>query len=636
MQIADVLPLTPLQQGLLFHASTAQGGDDLYAVQLNISLSGPLDHHRLHNALQAVVIRHPHLVARFSGKFAEPVQIIAADPVAPWRYVDLRGHHDIDTQIELECAAERSAVCDLAGQLPFRAVLLRMAADRYRLVMTNHHIVLDGWSIPILLGEVFAGYYGRRMPAPPPYRRFVSWLAGRDRDAARAAWSEVLSGFDSPTLVGSAAATGQGRRAVASFTVPEQTTRSLSELARSCDTTVSTVLQGAFAQLLTTLTGNHDVAFGTTVSGRPAEMFGADSMVGLLINTVPVRATITAATTTAGLLDQLQNSYSQTIDHQHLALSEIHRVTGQEHLFDTFFVYENYPVDAAELSGDDGLAVTEFTHREYNHYPLAIQALPGDELTLRVEFDTDVFDPAEIQALASRFTRVLGSMIDDPTRSLISMDLLEESEHTRLDAWANRAALTRPAAAPTSIPELFAAQAIQIPEATALTCGEQSLTYRELDTASSRLAHQLAGHGAGPGQRVALLLPRSAEAIVAILAVLKTGAAYVPIDPAVPAARRDFVLGDAAPIAAITNAELADRLDGYGLVVIDIGDPAVESLSSSVLSPPAPDDIAYLIYTSGTTGVPKGVAIAHQNVTRLLESLAVSMDLEGQVWSQWH
>ncbi len=171
----------------------------------------------------------------------------------------------------------------------------------------------------------------------------------------------MLAGFDTPTLVGPPDRLERGRRGVASFRVPEETTRALSELARSCHTTVSTVLQGAWAQLLTRLTGQHDVAFGTTVSGRPAEVAGAESMVGLLINTVPVRANITAATTTADLLDQLQSAYNHTLEHQHLALSEIHRITGHDQLFDTLFVYENYPIDTAALSGVDGLAITEFT-----------------------------------------------------------------------------------------------------------------------------------------------------------------------------------------------------------------------------------------------------------------------------------
>ncbi len=635
MRIADVLTLTPLQQGLLFHASTAQGGDDVYAVQLQIAVSGRLDPDRLREAVHAVVTRHPHLAARFSDKFENPVQIIPANPVVPWRYVDLGGSDsDLDEQIGQVCAAERVAVCNLADQPAFRAALIRTAEDRHRFVLTNHHIVLDGWSLPIVLGEIFASYYGQRLPAAGSYRKFVTWLAGRDLDAARAAWREVLAGFDTPTLVGPPGRLGLGRRGVASYRVPEQTTRALSELARSCHTTVSTVLQAGWAQLLMSQTGRRDVAFGTTVSGRPTELAGADSMVGLLINTVPVRAHITSATTTVELLDQLQSAYNHTLEHQHLALSEIHRVTGQEHLFDTFFVYENYPIDAAALSGSDGLAVTEITHHEYNHYPLAIQALPGNELGLRVEFDTDVFDAAGIEALVERFRRLLVAMTADPARRLASIDVLDGGEHARLDGWGNRAVLAQPAPTSLSIPALFAAQVARAPEAVAVTFEGRSMTYRELDEAANRVAHLLAGHGVGPGQHVALLFSRSAQAIVAILAVLKTGAAYVPIDPAVPAARMGFMLDDAAPVAAITTSELADRLDGRDLPIIDVNDPVVDRQPGTALPAPGPENIAYLIYTSGTTGVPKGVAITHHNVTQLLESLHAAPLPPGQVWSQ--
>ncbi len=418
-EIADILPLTPLQQGLLFHAGTAQGGDDVYAVQLDITLSGRLDRHRLRGAVHTVVNRHPHLVARFCDRFDEPVQIIAADPVVAWRYVELDGGADPDEQVQRVCADERAAVGDLADRPAFRVALIRTAADRHRFVLTNHHIVLDGWSMPILLNEIFAGYYGQRLPAAVSYRRFVAWLAGRDLEAARAAWREVLAGFDAPTLVGPPGRLGLGRRGVASFRVPEETTRALGELARSHHTTVNTVLQGAFARLLCWLTGQHDVAFGTTVSGRPAEVAGADSMVGLLINTVPVRVSITAATTTADLLDQLQRAHHNTLEHQHLALGEIHRITGQERLFDTVFGYENYPIDTAALVGDQELAITEVSGREYNHYPLTMQALPGAGLGLRVEFDTDVFDADRIEVLIERLERVLVAMTADPSTGVV-------------------------------------------------------------------------------------------------------------------------------------------------------------------------------------------------------------------------
>ncbi len=635
MRIADVLPLTPLQQGLLFHASAALGGDDVYAVQLYVSLSGPLDQDRLHGAVQAVVARHPNLAARFSQRFDEPVQVIPADPVLPWQYFELDGG-DVEDQIAQVCAAERVAVCALGNEPAIRAALIRTGPDQYRFVLTNHHIVLDGWSLPILLGEVFASYSGQRLPPAAPYRRFVTWLAGRDLDAARAAWGRVLAGFDTPTLLGAAGRASLGQRNVVSSAMSEEMTRALGALARSCHTTVSTVLQGAYARVLMSLTGQGDVAFGTTVSGRSDEVLGADSMVGLLINTVPVRARISPATTTAELLDQLQNDHAQTLDHQHLALNEIHRVTGQDHLFDTFFVYENYPIDAATLSGTDGLTVTNFAHREYNHYPIAVQALPGEELTLRVEYDTDVFDAADIEALIERLRHVLAAMVAEPSRPLSSIDMLDDAELTHLFEWGNRAALTGPGTASSSIPTLFAAQVARAPEATALSFEGRSLTYRELDEASNRFAHMLAAKGIGPGQRVVLLLPRSVEAIVSILAVLKAGAAYVPIDPTAPSARMQLVLDDAAPVAAITNPEFAARLTGANLRIIDATDPALASQPSSALAGPAPDDIAYLIYTSGTTGIPKGVAITHRNVTELLGAMDATIDMAKQVWSLWH
>ena len=228
-------------------------------------------------------------------------------------------------------------------------------------------------------------------------------------------------------------------------------------------------------------------------------------------------------------------------------------------------------------------------------------------------------------------------MTADPTRRLSSVDLLDAGEHARLDGWGNRAVLTQPAPTLVSIPVLFAAQVARTPDAVALSCGERSWTYRELEEAANRLAHLLAAHGVGPGQCVALLLSRSAEAVVAILAVLKTGAAYLPIDPGLPAARMEFMVADAAPIAAITTTGLRPRLDGRDLLVIDIDDPRIATQPSTALPAPAPDDIAYLIYTSGTTGTPKGVAVTHHNVTQLLEALDAGLELSpGQVWTQCH
>jgi len=642
-EIADVLPLTPLQQGLLFQAGFAEAtGDsteaDVYAVQLALTVTGALDAVRLRDAVHTVVKRHPNLAARFSEEYGEPVQIISAEPVIAWQHVELTG--EADRRVEELSAAERAAVCRLFTEPVFRATLISGLGDaedggasKHRLFLTAHHIVIDGWSLPILLQEIFSVYYGQRLPSPAPYRNFVTWLAGQDRVAAQSVWGKALDGFETPTLVGSLATAG--RRGVESYRISEDVTQSLTELARAQRTTVNTVLQAAWAQVLTWLTGQHDVAFGTAVSGRPADLAGADSMVGLLINTVPVRANITAATTVSDLLDQLQRMHNETVEHEHLALNEIHHAIGLDRLFDTLFVYENYPIDADALLGARELGITGFSSREYNHYPLSVVAMPGNELGLRVEFDTDVFELADIETVVDKLRQVLTAMTADPATRLSSIDLLDAGEHDRLDKWGNRAVLTRPEPALTSIPELFAAQVARAPEAIAITCGERSWSYGELDATANRLANHLVTRGARPGERVALLLPRTGEAIAAILAVLKTGAAYLPIDPAHPDSRVDFVLGDAAPVVAVTTADLMPRLGASGVPVLDINDPAVSQQSDTALLGPAVDDIAYIIYTSGTTGTPKGVAVTHRNVAQLLESLDAELAL-GQVWTQCH
>ena len=253
-----------------------------------------------------------------------------------------------------------------------------------------------------------------------------------------------------------------------------------------------------------------------------------------------------------------------------------------------------------------------------------------------VEFRTDVFDAASIETLIQRLERVLVAMAADAGRRVSSVDVFGEGERARLVGWGNRAVLTRPVPG-VSVPVLFGAQVARTPEVVAVVCGDVSMSYRGLDEAANRLAHVLVGHGAGPGCSVALLFSRSVEAIVAILAVLKTGAAYLPIDPALPAARVGFMVADTAPIAAVTTAGLADRLDGQGVPVIDVNDPAVNTQPSTAPPAPAPEDVAHIIYTSGTTGVPKGVAVTHRNVTQLFDSLDIGVDLgPARVWTQCH
>ena len=241
------------------------------------------------------------------------------------------------------------------------------------------------------------------------------------------------------------------------------------------------MLQAAWAQVLMMLTGHRDVAFGTAVSGRPAELAGVDSIVGLLINTVPVRAKAGADTTVADLLAEVQRHHNDTLEHEHLPLTEIHHLAGQDHLFDTLFLYESYPIDTSAFMGVHELTVTDFTSREYNHYPLSVMALPGAEMGLRVEYDTHAFDSSRIATVVTRFQRVLEAMTADATQRLSAIDALDDAEHDQLAGWGNAAVLAEAEPTPLSIPEVFAAQVAQTPDAPAVTFDARSMSYAELD-----------------------------------------------------------------------------------------------------------------------------------------------------------
>ncbi len=410
------------------------------------------------------------------------------------------------------------------------------------------------------------------------------------------------------------------------------------------------VVQAALAVLLSELSASSDVAVGFAIAGRGESAL--DELVGFFVNTLVLRVDVAGDPTVAELLAQVRRRSLAAYEHQdvpfEVVVDRLNPTRNLTHhpLFQVALAWQNFagldndPVASLSL-GDvqvTPLPVDTRTARWDLAFSLAEHWTEAGEpvgIGGPVQFRTDVFDAASVEALIERLERVLVAIIDDPTRSVSAVDVLDTGERARLDEIGNRAVLAQPAPPAVSIPGLFAAQVARAPEAVALVCGQRSWTYRELDEAANRLAHLLAGQGAGPGECVALLFERSAQAVIAILAVLKTGAAYLPIDPGVPAARMRFIVADAAPVAAVTTAGLAERLDGSDLLVIDVEDPRIDVYSSTELPAPAADDIAYLIYTSGTTGVPKGVAITHRNVTQLLASLDGGLPRAG-VWPLCH
>ena len=568
-QIEDVLPLAPLQEGLLFHALYDVQAPDIYTVQLELGLEGALESEAMAAAVQALVARHASLRARFRHEhLRRPVQIILPQVTAPWRSIDLSSLDEAGREERLAAvlAQERAERFDLAGAPLIRFALIRLAADRHRLVLTNHHIVMDGWSMPVLVRELLTLYAHQAdatvLPRVTPYRDYLAWVAAQDRAGALAAWREALAGLEEATRL---AAHDPGRQPVApeqirlSLTAP--LTTALTAQARRHGLTLNTLIQTAWAILLGRLTGREDVVFGVTVAGRPPEIAGIESMVGLFINTLPLRVQLAPGTALLELLRQVQDSLSRLMEHQHLGLAEVQGLAGLGELFDTLVVFENYPVDRAGLSSEaGGLRLTDFRGLDATHYPLSLAAHPGERLQLQLSYRPDLFDRSSVEAIAGRLVRLLEGAVADPDRAIGRLDILSPAErHTILREWND----TARAVPGMTLPELFAAQVARTPAADAVVFEDERLSYGELDARSSQLAHHLRGLGVGPEVVVGLCIERSLAMLVGLLGILKAGGAYLPLDPDYPPERLAFMLADAGAPVLLTRAALRAHLPAH-------------------------------------------------------------------------
>ncbi len=659
-----VVPLSFAQQRLWF-IDQLQGPSPIYNIAVALQLHGTLDADALGQALADVVARHESLRTLFPTLKGTPQQLVIPVESADfgWDVVDATGWSQNQLREGIETTTRQPF--DLATEIPLRARLFKVSDDDHVLAAVVHHIAADGWSIAPLVRDLGVAYASRRQghapewaPLPVQYADYTLWqraqLGELDDPDSRineqlAYWQNTLAGMperlDLPTdRPYPPVADYRGARIALEW--PAELQQQIARLAREHNATSFMVMQAALAVLLAKLSASTDVAVGFPIAGRrdPA----LDELVGFFVNTLVLRVDVAGDPSVAELLTQVRSRSLAAYEHQDVPFEVLverlnpTRSLAHHPLVQVMLAWQNFGGQPQELPFADlqltPLPADTQVARMDLTFALGEQWTETGEpagINGAVEFRTDVFDPASIETLIERFKRVLVALTADENRRLSSVDVLDSGEHARLNTWSNRAALSHPTAAKQSIPALLAAQAAQTPDAVAVTCGERSLTYRELDEAANRLAHLLTAHGAGRGASVALLFPRSAEAIVAILAVLKTGAAYLPIDPALPAARIEFMLGDAKPIAAVSTAELAHRLDGHDLHVIDIADPRIPTYPATALPAPAADDLAYFIYTSGTTGVPKGVAITHYNVTQLLDSLRADLPTAA-VWSQWH
>ncbi|MBB3264918.1 amino acid adenylation domain-containing protein [Azospirillum sp. OGB3] len=618
--VAAAVPLLPLQKGMLFQSQLG-GKASAYNAFTALDLDGPLDAERLERAFDAVLRRHPQLAGLFDHDVGgDPLLVIPALPdggagLWPFERHDLSDEAPDARAVELArieaAAAERANPTDrFLGMV--KAILVRTAPDRHRLLIAVHHLVVDGWSTPLLLRDLLTAYAQGPDALPPlavGYPAVVNGLLARDRAASRDAWGAVLAGATPTVLFDPARSGGDTPMEESELALPAELTAALLSRLRAEGLTLNALMQAVWGLVLSNLAGRDDVLFGTPVSGRSAAVPGLEEQVGLFLNTVPVRVALDPARPLWEQLPAVQQRHIALMEHDGLGLSELQAMAGGAALFDTLLVVENYPDSGYEAFDLGGVRISGVHNRGYSHYPLALLVLPGRELTLLVENRGAVPGAA---ALAERVRGLLTTLARHPETPVAALPTLTEEERRHLAA-VNATARAVPR---TTLRDLLAEQAARTPDALALVDERESLTFRDVRGRVTALAKRLRALGVRPGDVVAVGVPRSASLSLSILAVIEAGAAYLPLDLGYPAERLAFMLSDARPRALMTDA--ASRpLFGDAVPVLFVDEDGGAGDETPVLADgltpehPAPEHPAYVIYTSGTTGRPKGVAVSH-------------------------
>ncbi len=610
--IEAVYPLSPTQQGMLFHSLLAPESG-VYVEQLWCNLSGCLDVAAFERAWQHVVARHAPLRSAFAWKSQEkPLQAVQRQVELPltvedWRELPV---DERDTRLATWLQADRVRGFDLSKAPLLRLTLLRLADDEHLFIWTHHHMLLDGWSLPLVMQEVLTSYESfrqgldPRLPPVRPYRDYIAWLGEQDIAAAEAFWRKELAGFRAatPLVVDSAQTDGSGY-GEQQVTLSHETTAALQGLSRQHSLTLNTLVQGAWALLLSRYSGEEDVLFGATMAGRPAALAGIERTVGLFITTLPVRVAVPLDATLAAWLTELQTRQGAMRQFEYSPLIQVQEwseVPRGQPLFESILVFENYPVDESLRQQQGSLRVSNVHAAEQTNYPLTLLAAPGRELPLRISYQRQRFADEAIARMLGHLQTLLEGFARGLEQPIAALPMLTSAEHQQLAAW-NDTAVSYPT--DVCLHTLIERQVVRTPTATAVIdwpdrnaetqrrrgaedgeacnvadsatkspiANRQSLiSYRELNERANQLAHYLIAQGVGPDSLVGVCMERSAELVIALLAVLKAGGAYVPLDPSYPAERLRGMVEDAKPAVILTqeprtkNQEPAESPDADG------------------------------------------------------------------------
>ncbi|MBE9003324.1 amino acid adenylation domain-containing protein [Nostoc sp. LEGE 12447] len=632
--VEDFYPLSPMQQGLLFHTLSAPD-TGVYFNQLVCTLSGQLNIPVFERVWQQVIQRHSILRTCFRWEgLKEPIQVVLRQVQLPLKHYNWQGVSSTEQQEKLEAFLEsdRTLGIDLSQAPLMRLALIQASENTYHFVWNTHHLITDGWSTSMLLEEVFKFYTAfcqneeLRLEPPRPYRDYIKWLQKQDLSKAETFWRQTLNGFSAPTNLRiektlTISHSQIKNHAAQQIKLSASQTAAMRSLVRQQQITLNTLVQGAWAWLLSYYSGEKDVVFGVTVSGRPVTLAGAESMVGLFINTLPLRVQVAADTSVVALLKQIQAKQAEISQYEYSPLVQVQgwsEVPRGMSLFDSILVFENYPVDTSKRQIDN-LEILNVVTDERTNYPLTVTAVPSQELSLEIAYDRDRFDDDAITRMLGHLGNLLAGILANPEQRLSDLPLLTEAEkHTLLVEW-NNTEIDYPQ--DQCIHQLFEAQVEKTPDAVAVVYENYYFTYQELNQRANQLAHYLQKLGVGPEVLVGICVERSLDMIVALLGILKAGGAYLPLDPNYPPQRLAFMLQDAQVKILLTQAHLLDTLPPHQAeaICVDrdwkiINNESQENINNQV----SPINNAYILYTSGSTGQPKAVIIEHQNAIGLI------------------
>ncbi|MGQ4386471.1 non-ribosomal peptide synthetase [Streptomyces sp. SAS_270] len=637
--VVDVLPLSPAQEGLLFHTLKDTAGPDPYLVQARFRLGPGVEPAAVRAAVTQLLGRHPNLRACFRHeRLDRPVQIIPRSVKVPWRETDLSGLAPAESAARTEELLREDAARRFD---PARPPLVRAVFARHdtgaELLLSFHHILLDGWSMPVLEEDLAALIAGRPLPPAAPYRDYLAWLGRKGQEGqnkAETAWAEALEGLERPALLAPPASYDVPEGADTAFDraqvrLPADLTAALTRRAADVGVTLNTLVQAAWSLVLARMTGSRDLVFGAVVSGRPHDLPGVESMIGLFVNTLPVRVRLRPDETAGELLVRLQGEQSGLVDHHHARLAAVQRAVGAGELFDSVLAFENFPQRAEDDTGPDELHLVRVT--DSTHYPVTLAVVAGERMLLSVGCRRG---PAA-SAVTARMSRALEQLAGDPGRLVDDIDVLPPDERRLLLDLA--AGPARPVAEPATVTGRFADRVVLTPDAPAVEWDGGILTYAGLDAASGVLAARLTRAGVAPGDTVALLLPRSASVVVAQLAVLKAGACWLPLDPAQPPARLARTAAESGIRVALTQRGSEPRPGQLPehIRLLDVAEPdpvpAAPGPAEHTPPPSHPESPACVLHTSGSTGEPKGVVVPQRAVVELAADARFRGGAHGRV-----